>query len=141
MKNRAVVIIGSVLFVLFNLFCDNTSNPVEEIDGVKLLAPTGGEEYTVDDTVTIKFLADGSKENGFIPVISIDSGKTWYEITKKSIIVKNQSVHELTYDWIIGQEQETVPYEDTNKACKVKIQGYEITSINDQSGYFTIVSQ
>jgi hypothetical protein len=133
-----------VLFLLAALNgCDNGVKPVNNMPtngkAIEVVTPTAGDYYTVGQTVRISFKIDAAQITGCTPAVSIDGGKTWCDITLQITPSKTSGGELLSYDWVIGQEDETVAYAGTMTACRIKVSLYGEDTVNDQTGFFTIV--
>lgn len=110
-----------------------TSPPTRDIapgpTGLRLLAPVGGESYTVGDTMTIRWSVDFDKViRGVQFGFSTSDGKNWAHIMVNDQLVTTGSP---LYDGSVGQYRYVLPAELTddfgnpaalvNDSCWVKV--------------------
>lgn len=130
------------VFILV-LDCESSTEPENNMpqngENIEVTYPIGGETFYIGDTITITFKVNADSIEGVLPRISIDSGKSWPEITVEQITPPGSGGQHIPYIWTIGEEIGEVDYKDTNPVCIIKIQNYNDSKEFDKSGMFTII--
>ncbi len=98
---------------------------------ITLIHPTGGEVFSSDDTIQIKWEFDSLQVTFMGVFFSLDSGLTWKEILDTQDIRSRDSLL-----WIPSQTS----FNFSGKGIKIRVKDYGSIS-SDVSGYFTIVKE
>ena len=106
---------------------------------LEVVVPTGGETYSVEDTITLQFKINADKIHVYVPAVSIDGGATWNVIPTISPTTSGVGGQLFSYNWIIGNENEYVAYDAMNSQCKIKVYDYADIQKMHISGLFTVV--
>ncbi len=133
------IIASSFVFIR----CDNPTNPDENMPtngkNIQVVYPAGGESFTVGQTVTIQFKINANKISSAMPQISLDSGKSYYDIPGQAVYAKSGGGGQLlTCSWTIGQEVNPLDYVTVSPGCRIKVYNYEIPTEFDTSPLFTV---
>lgn len=146
MRKFLLIISAFLLSVFIMSGCEESStgpatNTGPANERLEVVSPNGGESYKVGQTVAITFKINADKVSGAMLKVSIDDGKSWTAIVSKQVSPLSGGGNQtLKYDWVIGQEKNSVSYLDSNIKCKLKISDYTDGTVFDVSNtVFTIL--
>jgi hypothetical protein len=123
---------GSMLFHI-----DQDAKPA-----VTVLAPNGGEDFSVGDTMNIRWDVNDALVNNVSLHLSVDNGKTWHVIGKPS-----GSYSTIDPDWKNTRlvvppsvQSEGADISTVSTQCKIRVKNYKGQEFDDSDGAFNIAA-